>query len=73
MQGYVMAHFQYGSVYSTFEGHRDGNTKISTGTWKTYEGTGKLRGIQGEGTFKVTSREGRNEFIMDMEGEYEAG
>ena len=74
MQGYVMANFQYGSVHSTFEGHRDGSTKISTGTWKTYEGTGKLRGIKGGGTFKVTTAgERRNEFIMEMEGEYEAG
>ena len=73
MQGYVMGHFQYGSVYSTFEGHRDGSTKISTGTWKTYEGTGKLRGIKGGGTFKVTAGDRTNEFIMEMEGEYEAG
>jgi hypothetical protein len=73
MQGYVMANFRYGSVYSRFEGHRDGDTKISTGTWKTYEGTGKLVGIKGEGTFKVTAGERRNEFIMEMEGEYEAG
>jgi hypothetical protein len=73
MQGYVMGHFQYGSVYSTFEGHRDGSTKISTGTWKIYEGTGKLRGVKGKGTFKVTAGDRLKEFIMEMEGEYEAG
>ena len=71
MQGYVMAHFQYGSVYSTFEGYRDGYSKISTGTWKAYEGTGELSGIKGEGTFKVTSGGRWSEFIMEMEGEYE--
>lgn len=71
MQGYAMTHFQYGSVYSRFEGERDGNTKITTGTWKTYRGTGKLADIKGEGTFKVTAGETPNEWILDMEGEYE--
>ena len=73
MQGYVMANFEHGAVYSRFEGQRDGRTKISTGTWKTYKGTGKLTGIKGEGTFKVTPGDRWNEFIMEMEGEYEAG
>ena len=72
MQGYVMAHFQYGSVYSTFKGHRDGSSKISMGTWETSEGTGKLRGIKGGGTFKVTAGNSQKEFIMDLYGEYEA-
>jgi hypothetical protein len=72
MQGYVMAYFESGAVYSHFEGHRDADNKISTGTWKTYRGTGKLRGIKGEGTFKVTPGGVGNEFIMEMEGEYEA-
>ena len=71
MQGYAMTHFQYGSVYSRFEGDRDGGTKVTTGTWETYRGTGKLATIKGEGTFKVTVGETPNEFILDMEGEYE--
>ena len=71
MQGYSMTHFQYGSVYSRFQGDRDGGTKVTTGTWKTYRGTGKLATIKGEGTFKVTVGETPNEFILDMEGEYE--
>lgn len=71
MQGYAMTHFQYGSVYSRFEGHRDGVSRITTGTWKTYRGTGKLANITGEGTFKVRAGESPNEFILDMEGEYE--
>ena len=71
MQGYTITNFQYGSVYSRFEGERDGKTKESTGTWETYKGTGKLANIKGEGTFKVTVGEGPNEFILDMEGEYE--
>jgi hypothetical protein len=71
MQGYTITNFQYGSVYSRFEGERDGNTRVSNGTWKTYKGTGKLAGITGEGTFRVTAAESSNEFILDMEGEYE--
>jgi hypothetical protein len=71
MQGYTITNFQYGSVFSRFEGRRDGSTKVSTGTWQTYKGTGKLAGIKGEGTFKVTSGEGSNHFILDMEGEYD--
>jgi hypothetical protein len=71
MQGYTITNFQYGSVYSRFEGERDGNTKVSTGTWKTYKGTGKLAGIKGEGTFRVTTGENTNEFTLDMEGQYE--
>ncbi len=71
MQGYAVTNFQYGSVYSKFEGSRDGKTKITTGTWETYKGTGKLAEIKGNGTFKVTVGEAPNEFILDMEGEYE--
>jgi hypothetical protein len=71
MQGYTITNFQYGSVYSRFEGERDGNTRVSNGTWKTYKGTGKLAGITGEGTFRVTAGESSNEFVLDMEGQYE--
>ncbi len=71
MQGYAMTHFQYGSVYSRYEGDRDGSTKVTTGTWETFRGTGNLASIKGEGTFKVTVGEAPNEFILDMEGEYE--
>jgi hypothetical protein len=71
MQGYTITNFQYGSVYSRFEGERDGNTRVSNGNWKTYKGTGKLAGITGEGTFRVTAGESSNEFILDMEGQYE--
>ena len=71
MQGYAVTNFQYGSVYSRFEGSRDSKTKLTTGTWKTYRGTGKLAGIAGEGTFKVSAGESPTEFVLDMEGEYE--
>ena len=71
MHGYVMANFQKGSVFSRFEGHRDGSTNITTGTWSSYKGTGELVGIKGEGTFKVTEGERRGEYLLDIEGEYE--
>ena len=71
MQGYSITNFQYGSVYSGYEGRRDGGTKITTGTWKTFIRTGKLANIKGEGTFEVTVGRGPKEFILDMEGEYE--
>ena len=71
MQGYAITNFQYGSVYSRFEGERNGETRITTGSWKTYKGTGKLAEIKGEGTFKVTVGENPNEFILNMEGNYE--
>ena len=71
MQGYAVTNFQYGSVYSRFEGHRDGKTKVTTGSWNTYKGTGKLAEIKCEGKFKVTTGEGSNEFILEMEGDYE--
>ena len=71
MQGYAITNFQYGSVYSRFDGHRDGETRVTTGTWETYKGSGKLANIKGKGEFKVTLGEAPNEFILNMEGEYE--
>ena len=72
MMGYSMAYFRHGSVYTRFEGERVSKEyEKSTGTWKTYVGTGKLAGITGEGTFKITLAERPNEFILDFEGEYE--
>jgi len=71
MQGYAITNFQYGSVYSRFEGNRDGATKVTNGTWETYKGTGKLANLKGKGEFKVTAGEKPNEFILNMEGDYE--
>jgi hypothetical protein len=71
MQGYVMATFKHGAVQSRFEGHRDGTTKVSTGTWKTYNGVGILANIKGDGTFKITPAKRRGEFILELEGTYE--
>ena len=71
MQGYAVTNFQYGSVFSRFEGHRDGESRVTTGTWKTYKGTGKLADIKGEGSFQVTQGSASNEFILEMEGNYE--
>ena len=72
MEGYVMAHFRHAAVFSRFKGSRDGLRKITEGTWKTYRCTGKLVGTQGEGKFKLVPAEKRDEFILHIEGEYEA-
>jgi hypothetical protein len=71
MEGYVMATFKHGAVHSRFEGHRDSTTKISAGTWKTYNGIGILANIKGEGTFKIIPAGRRGEYILEFEGEYE--
>ena len=71
MQGYAMATFKHGAVHTSFEGHRDGTTKISAGTWQTYNGIGILAHIKGEGEFKVTPGKRRGEYILEFEGEYE--
>jgi len=71
MEGYAISTFQNGQVYSRFEGHRDGLTKITSGTWKVYRGTGKLTGLTGQGTFTVEPTDKPREFILKMEGDYE--
>jgi hypothetical protein len=71
MQGYAITNYQHGSVYSRFEGQRDGATKITSGTWKAYKGTGKLSNLKGTGNFTVKDGKAPGKFILDMEGEYE--
>ena len=67
-----MAHFQHGAAYSRFEGSRDGLKKVTEGKWETYLGTGKLTGTKGEGKFKLVPTEKSDEFILLIEGQYEA-
>ena len=71
MMGYAVTQFQEGAVYNRYEGNRDAQTKITSGTWKTYKGTGKLKSIKAQGTFTVKSGEKKEEFILEIEGEYE--
>jgi hypothetical protein len=71
MQGYAVTTYQYGSVFSRFEGKREGKTKLTNGTWKTYKGTGKLATVKGQGTFNVKVGDAPDEFILAMEGDYE--
>jgi hypothetical protein len=68
MQGYAMTYYENGAVFSRFEGARKGG--VTTGTWKVYKGIGKLQNLQGSGTFTVKSSGQRNEFILNMQGEY---
>jgi hypothetical protein len=69
MQGYAITTFQNGAVYSRFEGQKKG--PATTGTWKTYNGIGKLKGIKGNGKFAVKPSDKRGQFVLEMEGEYE--
>jgi hypothetical protein len=69
MMGYAITTFEDGAVYSRFEGKRDAKTKVTSGTWKTYKGTGKLKKVKGSGTFTVKAGKGK-EFVLDMEGDY---
>ncbi len=71
VQGYAITTFQDGAVYSRFEGTREGKSKLTTGTWKTYKGTGKLKNVKGQGTFNVKPGAQAREFILEMEGDYE--
>ncbi|MBW1953457.1 MAG: hypothetical protein JRI66_10310 [Deltaproteobacteria bacterium] len=63
--------FEEGQVYSRFEGHRDAQTKLTTGTWKTYKGVGKLKNVKGQGNFTVKPADQPGEFLLDIEGDYE--
>ncbi len=49
---------------------RDAGSKVTSGTWKTYKGTGKLKNISGQGTFKVTVGSKPEEYILELEGDY---
>jgi hypothetical protein len=70
VNGYAITSYQEGTVFSRFEGKRDAQTKLTSGTWKTYKGTGKLANIKGHGKFSVKSSEKHGEFILEMDGEY---
>jgi hypothetical protein len=72
MQGYVMTYYEQGTVYSRFEGRRDGLRRITEGTWTTYHATGKLSGSRGAGKFKLLPGEETSEFILEIEGDFEA-
>ncbi len=69
MQGYAATMYEHGGVFSRFEGERKGT--VTSGKWKTYRGIGKLSNIKGSGTFTVKPSAKHNEFILEMEGDYE--
>jgi hypothetical protein len=71
VHGYAITSYQDGTVFSRFEGKRDAKTKLTSGTWKTYKGTGKQANIKGKGKFAVKSGEKHGEFIVEMDGEYQ--
>ena len=70
MQGYAVTTFEEGQVYTRYEGQRDANTKVTSGTRKMYKGTGKLKSISGNGTFTVVAGSKPGEYILEIEGDY---
>ncbi|MBM4285750.1 MAG: hypothetical protein FJ128_10960 [Deltaproteobacteria bacterium] len=70
MEGYAISTFEFGQVYSRFEGQRDADTRITKGNWKVYKGTGKLASLKGSGTFTVKPTEKARCFTLEMEGDY---
>lgn len=73
MTGYAITTFKDGSMCSRFEGRRDAATRLTTGQWKIYKGTGKLTNLSGSGTFTVKQGDSEREYIMDLEGDYDLG
>jgi hypothetical protein len=49
---------------------KDGKTGETRGTWSYTGGTGKLKGIKGGGTFKLTFSEDGATSTLEVEGEY---
>jgi hypothetical protein len=70
MQGYAVTTFEEGQVYSRYEGQRDAKTKVTSGNWKVYKGTGKLKSISGQGTFTVSVGSKPEEYILELVGDY---
>ena len=71
MRGYAVTTFRHGAIHTRYEGRRDASTGPTTGTWQVYEGLGKLSGMKGSGTFTVKKAEGSQEYIMEIDGDYE--
>jgi hypothetical protein len=70
-KGYAVTQFEEGSICSTFEGGRESTSKLTTGTWKVHQGTGKLKAIKGQGNFTVKKGERDREYILELDGDYE--
>jgi hypothetical protein len=70
LEGYAVTTLEERQVYTRYEGQRDSKTKVTSGTWKTYKGTGKLKNITGNGTFTVVAGSKPGEYILEMEGDY---
>ena len=71
MKGYAVTNFKDGSTYTVYEGQRNAASKLTSGTWKVYKGTGKLTNLKGTGTFTVKTGQQSREFILDIEGDYD--
>jgi hypothetical protein len=51
MFGYAITTFREGAVCTKYEGLEDDQIKLTRETWKTYNCTWKLAGLQGNGSF----------------------
>ena len=71
MKGYAVTNFKDGSTFTVYDGQRDAGSKLTTGTWKVYKGTGKLTNLKGTGTFNVKSGQQKGEFVLDIDGDYD--
>ena len=71
MMGYAITTFMDGAIYTSYDGKREGASKLTQGTWKVYKGTGKLANLKGTGTFSVKAGLQPREFILLIEGDYE--
>jgi hypothetical protein len=71
MKGYATTTFKDGAICSLFEGTRDMESKLTTGTWKVYKAMGKLATMKGSGTFTVRVGQRDREYILDIDGDYE--
>jgi hypothetical protein len=71
--GYVVGTMSNGDKFNVRtqanDAYKDGNLLSTQGTWSFASGTGKLKGIQGKGTFKGKP-EADGSVVIDVEGEY---
>jgi hypothetical protein len=73
VHGYVLGTMSNGDKFTVrTQGndiYKDGNLQATQGTWSFASGTGKLKGIQGKGTFKGKP-EADGSVAVEVEGEY---
>lgn len=73
VHGYVQGTMSNGDKFTVRtqggDTYKDGNLQATQGTWSFTSGTGKLKGIQGKGTFKGKP-DADGSVVVDVDGEY---